>query len=296
VSSSSRPEAPTSTTAGEYGGATPHARPALDPLPHPGGGLSGPFPDDGRGAFVLWLAPWTCVGQGETLGEVGRGDEVARGLERSAVFGLFSAKMRERLGAGGARVSLETGRLLCQQGDLSDAAWLVLKGAIEVRSTMPDGTQVCIAVLGPGEVAGEMGVLDGAARSADMAAARNTELLRISAGSFVSALEAEPAAALALIRALSMRLRAADRKLEAARTQDLGSRLAALLLDEATGAGAVALTQVELARRLGASREKVNRKLHAWRAEGVVAVSRTGARILRRDVLERVCARIQTDV
>jgi CRP-like cAMP-binding protein len=222
--------------------------------------------------------------------------EVGRGLERSAVFGVFSTRMREQLGAGGAQVSLEAGRLLCQQGDPSDAAWLVLKGAIEVRSTMPDGAQVCIAVLGPGEVAGEMGVLDAAPRSADMAAARNTELLRISAGAFVAALEAEPAAALALIRALSTRLRTADRNLEAARTQDLGSRLAALLLDEAGAASAVPLTQVELARRLGASREKVNRKLHAWGADGVVAVSRSGVRLARREVLERLCGRIQTEV
>jgi CRP-like cAMP-binding protein len=141
-----------------------------------------------------------------------------------------------------------------------------------------------------------MGVLDAAPRSADMAAARNTELLRISAGAFVAALEAEPAAALALIRALSTRLRTADRNLEAARTQDLGSRLAALLLDEAGAASAVPLTQVELARRLGASREKVNRKLHAWGADGVVAVSRSGVRLARREVLERLCGRIQTEV
>src|SRR5205085_4328448 len=139
---------------------------------------------------------------------------------------------------------------------------------VEVRSVMADGQQVRIAVLAAGELAGEMSMLDGEPRSADMIATRRTRLLRLSRAAFVEAVEAEPAAAIALLRDLSLRLRATDRSLEAVQARDLGGRLAGLLLAEAGEGALVSVTQTELARRLGASREKVNRKLHAWGASG----------------------------
>ena len=208
-----------------------------------------------------------------------RAGDADRALEHSPVFGLFSVETRRRLAAGGAIVSLEPGAMLCQQGDLADAAWLIIQGEIEIRTVAPDGRQVRIAALAAGAVAGEMSVLDGAPRSADMIAIRRSQLLRLSRAAFVAAVEAEPTAALALIRSLTARLRATDRSLEAAQVQDLGSRLADLLLGEAGQGSLVAMTQTEMARRLGASREKVNRKLHAWRVSGLLDVSRAGVRL-----------------
>jgi CRP-like cAMP-binding protein len=90
---------------------------------------------------------------------------------------------------------------------------------------------------------------------------------------------------LALIAELSRRLRATNDLIESSAFLDLGGRLAKLLLAAAGPSGVVALTQTEIARRIGASREKVNRKLHAWSHDGWVALTPQGVRLLQTDSL-----------
>jgi CRP-like cAMP-binding protein len=189
------------------------------------------------------------------------------------------------LAAAGAPVALEVGGLLCQQGDPGDAVFVVLEGEIEIRTSSPGGRQVRFAGFGPGAVVGDMAALDGGARSTDMVAARRARLWRIPRGPLVQALEAEPKAAVALVAELARRLRAANGALEASRVLDLGGRLARFLLDEAGARTLVPLTQTEIARRLGSSREKVNRKLNTWARSGWVGLGPAGVRILARTAL-----------
>lgn len=89
-----------------------------------------------------------------------------------------------------------------------------------------------------------------------------------------------------LIVALCARLRDANARLEGAHIFGLAERLADLLLTSCGGAqGLVALTQTEIARRIAASREKVNRTLHGWADEGHVRISRAGVRVVRPEAL-----------
>ena len=90
---------------------------------------------------------------------------------------------------------------------------------------------------------------------------------------------------LKLIAELISRLRKTDSQLEDSALLDLGGRLAQRLLEEAGDGAMVTLTQTELARRIGASREKVNRKLHEWEDEGWVALGRSGVKLKARDKL-----------
>jgi CRP-like cAMP-binding protein len=133
-----------------------------------------------------------------------------------------------------------------------------------------------------------MAVLDGGARSADICAIRRSRFLRIHRDQALAALESEPQALLKLLAVLSRRLRHADAQLEDAHTLDLGGRLALRLLEEAGDGTAVTLTQTEIARRIGASREKVNRKLHEWVDEGWIAMGRSGIKLVARDKLQAV--------
>jgi CRP-like cAMP-binding protein len=162
----------------------------------------------------------------------------------------------------------------------------VLEGELEIRFMSVGGREVRLVALGPGSVAGEMAVLDEGPRSADMVATRRTRLWRIPRNALLEALEAEPRAALALLAELSRRLRAVNSALEARATLDLGGRLARLLLEERNLRDLVALSQSEMARRLGASREKVNRKIRAWADAGVVEMTPAGLRLLTPGKLE----------
>lgn len=207
------------------------------------------------------------------------------GLAKSALFKALSPRERDRLVNGGAAVLLEPGQELCAKGAPGEAMYIVLEGEVEVRMTFAGGREFRVAAMGAGAVLGEIAVLDGGPRTADMVALRRTRLWRIPRGAVIEALTAEPRAALEMLAILCGRLRAADAALEDAATLDLGGRLARLLLSARSGA-MVALTQTEMARRIGASREKVNRKLHEWHARGMVEITRAGVRLLRAPELE----------
>jgi CRP/FNR family transcriptional regulator, cyclic AMP receptor protein len=210
---------------------------------------------------------------------------IAVALGRTGALGLLSEAVRQRIALAGSPVTLEAGEFLAQAGDLGDALFVVVEGEIEVLGRSEGGRQVRLASLTRGAVAGEMAALDGGVRSADMIAARRSQLWRIPRAAVLDALRAEPDAALALVAELSRRLRAANEMIESAAFLDLGGRLAKLLLEAAGPGRVVALTQTEIARRISASREKVNRKLHAWANDGWVALSPQGIRLLKPESL-----------
>jgi CRP/FNR family transcriptional regulator, cyclic AMP receptor protein len=203
----------------------------------------------------------------------------------SPVLRLLSIASRDRLAAAGSPLVLEAGRLLCQRGDPGDAIFVVLEGEIEIKISSSEGRDIRFASFGPGAVVGEMAVLDGGLRSTDMLAARRSRLWRITREPLMEALRGDPAASVALVAELARRLRAANAELEATRVLSLGGRLAQLLLGAAIEKPLVSLTQTEIARRLGASREKVNRKLNAWARQGWVALGPSGVRLLDRAAL-----------
>jgi CRP/FNR family cyclic AMP-dependent transcriptional regulator len=217
-------------------------------------------------------------------------EAATKALATSPVLGLLSEAARERLAGAGGPIALEPGVLLCQRGDPGDAIYVVLEGEIEIRTSTAGGREVRFAGFGPGAVVGEMGALDGGLRSTDMAAARRSRLWRIPRAPLVEALKAEPGAAVALVAELARRLRAANTALEAARVLDLGGRLAQFLVEAAVARALVPFTQTEIARRLGVSREKVNRKLNAWARAGWVALGPAGVRVLQRDALAGLIA------
>lgn len=202
-------------------------------------------------------------------------------LAQSRLFRALSAGARQKLVERGAEVRLAPDERLCAKGDKGDALYLILEGEIEVGVTTAGGKQVRFAALTTGDVAGDMAVIDGGPRSADMTALRRTRLLRISREALLETLAAEPAALLALAAELVGRLRAADAAIEGAVLHDLGAKLAQLLLAESGGgARPVQLTQVEMARRISVSREKLNRKLAALRDEGLVEMGRAGVKVI----------------
>jgi CRP-like cAMP-binding protein len=211
---------------------------------------------------------------------------VETALARAELMAALSEATRARLAKQGAPCTVEPGKLLFAKGDKGDALYVLLEGEVEVRISTEAGKDVRMAAMKPYAVIGEMAVLDGGVRSADICAIRKSRFLRIHRDQAIAALESEPRALLKLIAELSRRLRHADSAIEDAHTLDLGGRLALRLLEEAGDSSAVTLTQTEIARRIGASREKVNRKLHEWVDEGWISMGRAGIKLIARDKLK----------
>jgi CRP/FNR family cyclic AMP-dependent transcriptional regulator len=214
--------------------------------------------------------------------------QVLTALQGSAVLRALSEDACLALARTGGPVDLAAGGLLCQAGDPGEAVFVILEGEIEIRRASPGGRETRLVSLARGDVAGEMAALDGGPRSADMVATRRTRLWRIPRSALIAALETEPKAAVALLIELSRRLRQTNAALEDRATLDLGGRLARLLVAEQNARGLIALTQSELARRVGASREKVNRKLKDWATEGWVEVTSAGVRVAAAERLTRL--------
>ena len=141
------------------------------------------------------------------------------------------------------------------------------------------GHEVILAIMGPNEYFGEMGLLDDLPRSASVETLEACEMLRFSKSGFMACLKDNFDLAMIIIRNLVKRLREADRKIESLALLDVYGRVARLLLDQAQeidGAWIVkqAPPKQEIARMIGASREMVSRVVKDLQRRGYIRTER----------------------
>ena len=171
--------------------------------------------------------------------------------------------------------SLQTGATLFQKGDPADALYGVRRGQIGIETGTRDGQRLTLAFLGPGDLFGEIAVLDGGGRTADAVATQPTELFALRRSDLLAFLAREPSVGIKMIEVLCQRLRALSGQVEQSLTMKLDARLRARisLLAEDFG-DEIAITQDQLARSVGASRESVNRQLRQWEDAGLLDIRR----------------------
>lgn len=199
--------------------------------------------------------------------------ETSRLLAGHHLFGLLSEEAAARLTAGSRMVALAAGETLFEQGDPSREAYLVTSGRIAVGTVSEAGQVVHFADLGPGDVLGEFAVIDAAPRSAGAEAVTASRLLALAGERVLDALRDEPGFALALLRDLTAKMRAADARIEDHGTLGLEARMLKFLRENAAD-GVVRLTQAQIADRLGVSREAANRRLRALEEAGRITLRR----------------------
>lgn len=182
-----------------------------------------------------------------------------------------------------------------RSGDRVDSATVLLQGSVKVHKTAAEGAEVVLALLGPGDLLGEMSAVGEAERSADATALEAVEGLIISVPDLRGFLSAHPHVMLALLELAVARLRLADlRRIEFATAGSL-ARVATRIVELAERFGterddgaieiAVPLSQEELAAWSASSRESTARALHTLRELGVLETRRR--RLIVRD-LERL--------
>lgn len=171
--------------------------------------------------------------------------------------------------------ALKSGATLFQKGDPADALYGVRRGQIGIETGTRDGQRFTLAFLGPGDLFGEIAVLDGKGRTADAVATQPTELFALRRSDLLGFLAAEPSVGIKLIEILCQRLRSLSGQVEQSLTMRLDARLRARLLMLAEDFGdEIAITQDQLARSVGASRESVNRQLRQWEDAGLLDIRR----------------------
>ncbi len=170
---------------------------------------------------------------------------------------------------------LGVGEVLFQKGDPGDALFGVRRGQIRIETGAADGSRLTLNFMGPGELFGEVAVLDSQSRTADAAAAEATELFVLRREDFLSFLEREPKVAIKIIQLLCQRIRWQSERMEELVLQPLPVRLARRLCALADDFGSeVHISQEQLGVFVGAARESVNRQLQLWRKDGILDLQR----------------------
>ena len=174
------------------------------------------------------------------------------------------------------------------EGDLSDACYIVRSGDLRVTREHPDGRAIALATLGPGDIFGELAMLDGEARSASVEALSECDLLALPAADMRRLLVAAPDITVKLVIALTRRLREANERISRQSFQTVPSRVAGVLSQliaeeqplEVREGVTIRMTQADLAQLAGTSRESVSRFLATLERAGVVRVGRGRVTVL----------------
>jgi len=183
------------------------------------------------------------------------------------------------------------GERIVEREERGGAAYVILRGRVQVVLESAGGQQFILAQLNAGDHFGEMALLDAEPRSATVVAVEETDLLVLQREPFLLELERRPALMRALLVALSRRLRAANAQVGLLAFGDASVRLARLLLEHAaeTPEGlAVTLHQETMGEMTGATRQTVARILGRWRALGHVQTARRATLVLRPEAIAAV--------
>jgi CRP/FNR family transcriptional regulator, cyclic AMP receptor protein len=207
-------------------------------------------------------------------------------LQALPLFAQISAPQAEALLAGQFTVVVAAEQVLLLDQDEGEGLLVILEGLAKVRAYSADGEEAVMAVLGPGDLMGEMAVLTQGVRNADVLALTPMVAVKLRAGAYRDLLLGDGRFALALARLLAARLATLNRRF-LLRGSDATTRLLAVLLDLAhtcsRGQDPLALIpplpQRELAAMAGLSRETTSRTFAQLRQRGMVIGDPQGMRI-----------------
>lgn len=214
-------------------------------------------------------------------------------LQSVGIFsGLPDGELRELATRMQAR-DFQSGAVIVGQEDAGDSLFIVTAGRVKVVLYGDSGREMILTFLGPGEIFGEMSLLDNQPRSASVIALEPTRVLVLERATFQRHLRAYPDTGLAILAEMSRRLRQADRVIGNLALLDVYGRVARVLQDIAIKDGTETEegrlirerpTQQEIASMVGTSRETVSRALSDFQRRGLVVMQ--GKQILLRPGFE----------
>ncbi len=209
-------------------------------------------------------------------------------LRRVPLFSELSEQELSGIADVAVPRSFPKGVRVFHEGDGSDACYIVRTGDLRVTREHPDGRAIALATLGPGDVFGELAMLDGEPRSASVEVLSECELLALPAADMRRMLAVAPETTVKLVIALVRRLREANERISRQSFQTVPSRVAGVLSQliaeeaplEARDGVTIQMTQADLAQLAGTSRESVSRFLATLERAGVVRVGRGRVTVL----------------
>ena len=231
--------------------------------------------------------------------EEGLVTETGVGLANTPLFAALDDEAAAALRSCMNDVKVARGRTLFNEGDPGDRLYVVTEGKIKLGRTAADGRENLLAILGPGEMFGELSLFDPGPRTATATAVTDTSVLGLGHDELEPWLTGRPEVAAQLLGALAQRLRRTNEAMADLVFSDVPGRVAKALLDLARRFGVQSedglhvthdLTQEELAQLVGASRETVNKALADFASRGFLRLEARAVVILDIERLSRRAA------
>jgi CRP/FNR family transcriptional regulator, cyclic AMP receptor protein len=220
-------------------------------------------------------------------------EDAQRRLGECALFRGLQTAERHALVARAHVRNFAAGENIFLMDSPGDSLMAVLSGNVRISVPSAEGKEIVLAILRPGEVVGEIAVLDGQGRTADARALTDCTLALLYRRDVLSFFERHPDAWPRLVEVLCERLRATDQHIAEVALLELPARLARALLRISSEHGAasrpsdIALTQRELGNIVGASRESVNKCLSDWQRRGIVRIEENIIKVADRTALAK---------
>ncbi len=189
----------------------------------------------------------------------------------------------------GHRKTYEKDEPILLEEDSGTALFVIISGKVKVSRSSDDGKEVILTILGESDFFGEMAILDGLARSANVIAIEKSDVFTIRRNDFLNLLETHPEVSITLLQELTTRLRNADMMIKALSLKDSEGKVATVLLQIAEYSGVIKNGVVEieklpvqqdLANMAGTSRETISRTFHSFAKRGLIELDGSKLRIL----------------
>ena len=208
-------------------------------------------------------------------------------LRRVPLFSLLTVAQAEVISGAVIKRRFKRGEALVEQGQKSNALFILLTGSARVMTSDSRGREVILATLAQGDYLGEMSIIDNEPHSATVRAEVQTDVLMLGRAEFARCLTENASMSLVVMRGLVKRLRHADRKIESLALLDVYGRVAHALLDFAVADAQGQLlikdkiSRQDLAKMVGASREMVSRVMKDLEERGFIEALPNGATLLK---------------
>ncbi len=210
-------------------------------------------------------------------------------LKYVPIFSELDDNTLDQISKLGIRKSFIKDSVVLFEHETGSALFVIIDGKVKVSRVSDDGKEVILTILGESDFFGEMAILDGQSRSANVTAMEDAELFIIQRSEFLGLLHNHPEIAVALLQELTQRLRAADMKIKSLSLKDAEGKVATVILQLADDIGKIKQGTVEieklpyqhdLANMAGTSRETISRTLHSFAKKGMVELDGSRLRII----------------
>ena len=191
-------------------------------------------------------------------------------LRNVPIFADLSDSDLNRIASKMVSRDYEKGQMILLEESTGETFFIITSGTVKVTRLSDDGREVILALLGGSDFFGEMSLLDGEGRSANIVANEDAEVMTLSRRDFLECLETYPKIAIALLEELAVRLRKSDQQIESLSLSDSEQRIGITLIRLAEERGTIKRGDVtvqnlpyqqDIANMAGTSRETVSRTL-----------------------------------